>query len=254
MRALAGALELAHRSGRRLSYLWPTKPPGVECELSDLWKFTGGRALAPNQFLERFAETPHLSNDTKTWTDEERGRDTWLIWTSDVVELDGPDSEWRRNLADLRPSNAVEDQLGALRTQIQGRPYVGVQVRSSAATHEKTVQHSPLSWFERRMDEIVEKEPDTLFFLSCDTREGRERLSSRGHHVVSQDHNHRYNSKSASIAAVADLHMLAASQHLVGPYWSSFVDLAWDMAGRSMPREDSLRTWLPGDERPRLRK
>ncbi len=253
MRALAGAAELAERSGRVLSYVWPTRPPGVECVLTDLWRFPNGRPLSKEAFTRSYADVPTLSHDTSTWTDDERARKVWLVWTSEVMRFDGAEFEWRRRLATLEPSDAVDARLRALRAQLDGRTYIGVQVRSSPLTHEKTLTHSPVEWFETRMDQLAALYNDPVFFLSCDTVEARQRLTSLGHVVVTQHHDFPYNSRDASIAAVADLHMLAGSQHLVGPYWSSFVDLAWDMAGRGITREDSLRTWEPGDERPRRR-
>jgi hypothetical protein len=55
-----------------------------------------------------------------------------------------------------------------------------------------------------------------------------------------------YNSLPGLRAAVADLYLLASSAYIVGPYLSSFVELAWILGGKSQVLENSIHRFEPG--------
>ena len=46
--------------------------------------------------------------------------------------------------------------------------------------------------------------------------------------------------------AVIDLYLLSQSSHILGPYLSSFVELAWVLGKRRQTLENSVHTFQPG--------
>jgi hypothetical protein len=90
------------------------------------------------------------------------------------------------------------------------------------------------------MNEILREEPQTHFFLSCDDAVAERLICRAVPNVTTQTGTGAFNSTEGVRDSVADLYLLAASTHLVGPYLSSFVELAWILGGKTQVMENSV--------------
>lgn len=108
---------------------------------------------------------------------------------------------------------------------------VGVHIRRT--DNEKAIDASPTKLFVEKMHEVLKHNPRTTFFLATDSYEEQEFLIgkfpgrirfycksslNRGQEKVIQD-------------ALVDLCCLSRCRKLIGSYWSSFTDTAWQMNG-----------------------
>ena len=168
----------------------------------------------------------------------------WVIHGASALHGDGREPAWESRLQELTPVPAIDDQVQRTRTLLP-QTYVGVQIRASPASHSLTLEASPASWFIARMGELVRADPQTHFFLSCDDRATERQVRETIPNVTTQAAKGGYNTVDGVRAAVADLYLLAGSTHLLGRSWSSFVDLAWLLGGKSQVLENSVHRYDP---------
>jgi len=248
VRALLSAQELARVENRDLYYVWSTDEY-FGPRMDELWHFQGGtsvsrlvsRALIP---LARYRPpkgvqvTPALRR-AHLWQIQSHGLPiTWqdLAWTQDGVDT-GP-RPWTELLRELTPVDEIADQVRSIYdTHLRGRPYVGVQVRTHAVSHAKTIESSPVEWFANRMRQIRADHPDVPFFLSCDTPEAQEQLASEFDGCVFLTDKGGYNTTTGVRSGLVDLYLLASSQHLIGASFSSFVEMAVFLCDGVVPFE-----------------
>ena len=124
-----------------------------------------------------------------------------------------------------------------------GRPYVGIQVRTHAVSHAKTIESSPVEWFANRMRQIRADYPDVPFFLSCDTPEAQEQLAGEFDGCVFLTDKGGYNTVKGVRSGLIDLYLLASSQHLIGASFSSFVEMAVFLCDGVVPFERPTSPW-----------
>lgn len=245
LRAVLGAKSLADLEGRGLAYVWPTGPE-FGPRLTDLWDFRA--PVIPRALSRSLAPIWPYRDHTLDWIDDERRAERiWQIRTPHALALPAAAVPWEEQLRGLRPDQEVAERVVRIFDQhLRGRPYVGVMVRTHARSHAKTLQTSPVEWFVERMHQIRAAEPDIGFFVSCDTHEASAHICSVVPGTVTQTDKGEYNSVSGVRAAVADLYLLASSGMLLGPHWSSFVEVADALAAGKVPSETPMETRHPG--------
>ena len=131
-------------------------------------------------------------------------------------------------LAALRPRPALQQRVEQLRAAF-GWHTVGVHIRRT--DHRVAIEASPVGAFLAAMDRELTERPDTAFFLATDDEEVKSRLCSRyaGRIVVQPIAENRRDSLAGMESAVVDLWTLAATQKILGSYWSSFTDTAAEL-------------------------
>jgi hypothetical protein len=240
VRAVLGAHSLAEVEQRQLLYVWPT---GTEFgpRFADLWQFRAptlprmvSRALAP--------AWPYRDHTLEWLTDERRSDLVWQIRSSHALELPPGAVPWGERLRTLRPSAPVADRVSRFYTEnLQGRPYVGVMIRAHQRSHERTLESSPVEWFVERMRGLSRDFPGVEFFISCDVAEVAQHVVATVPGAVTQVDKGPYNSVRGVQAAVADLYLLASAGYILGPHWSSFVDMAEHLAGGILTMESPAK-------------
>ena len=240
VRSLLGARELCERHGWRFSYTWDDHSAALSAELDDLWEQDFERTSRTAATLRRLPRRDFLSGDQRTWpsgTEERR----WIdLKTGDyIVDRDGERLDWGKQLRALRPSAAVAQRLRSASDEMGTQEYVGVMIRAHEASHPKTKEFSPVSWYERRMRERLEARPSLRFHLSCDVPEVAEALVAQFPSAMTQQDKGGYNTTVGTQAAVADVYMLAASSGILRPFWSSFTTMSSELADRALLLEDS---------------
>ena len=96
------------------------------------------------------------------------------------------------------------------------------------------MQHSTPDGFRRAMWRAIQQHPEARFFLATDDAALKaELLSEFGERIVTQQTEVRRDTVEGMRDAVVDLWCLAATQRIIGSYWSSFTDIAAELGGIS---------------------
>ena len=241
IRVVLGAKMLADSEGRNFYYVWPTGSK-FGPKLTDLWHFDGKPI---NQYLSKALSVkyPYL-DESLDWLDESR-RSSWIwqIRTGHALHLPAGVRSWQQEFRSLQPVDEVNDRVqDCFGSELAERPYVGVMIRAHSAAHTKTIEHSPIEWYTDRMRAIRQSNPGVQFFVSCDVPEVATRVSDELGGCHSLINKGEYNTVSGVQSAVADLYLLASSSYLLGPHYSSFVELAQYLAGPGLLLETSMKT------------
>ncbi|MBM6979700.1 MAG: hypothetical protein I3J03_08290 [Actinomyces succiniciruminis] len=238
VRALLSAKVLAEREGRELFYVWGTDRyfgPAMD----ELWHFDAGHRVP--RWASRAASPIHhfYGSGPTAITESMRREHLWQIRSGgQPVTWDDDMRPWTEDFRALTPVAEIAERVNRVfDDSLRGRRYVGVQVRSHTVSHAKTLQSSPVEWFEQRMRAARERFPDVCFYLSCDTAEAQERIRSRFDGCVALSDKGGYNTTEGVRSAIVDLYLLACSQHFIAPAYSSFPEMAVYLADHAMSFE-----------------
>ena len=240
MRVTLGASQYAAHRQLPFFYVWPTTPE-FEPLLTELWEWNGGTRIS--RALSRAAAklTGYVGSDLRDLD----SRRFIQVRTGDGLSLPRGAGDWRDDLRKLVPVPEIADVVTKLhREEFANLPYVGVQLRVHDVSHTRTKSSSPVEWFTDRMRLLLADRPDTRFFISCDTLEVKQQIlrdfPTASAHIVTA----RYNSTAAVRAAIVDLYLLASSSYMLGPQYSSFIEMAQFLADMKVPTDKP-------DERPK---
>ena len=244
LRVVLGAKSLAESEGREFYYVWPTGPR-FGPRLSDLWVYRG-RTLsrATSRLMAR--KWPYV-DESLTWLDDAKRRDRiWQLHTGSELLLPANARPWDEELRGLRPvpalAEAITDHFGR---HLSGAPYVGVMIRAHQVSHRRTREASPVEWFIARMHAIRASLPDVRFFVSCDVMDVQRRVLAEVPGSWALPDKGGYNTTDGVRASVVDLYLLACANHLIGPHFSSFVELAVYLSGKRLELETSAAASSP---------
>lgn len=227
LRVVLGSSILAGIEDRRLVYVWPTSPL-FEPSFSDLFDFHEGMSV-PRWLSRSLAwKWPYVDEKTSTWLTAAKRRElVWQIRTGSEIELPPGAPHWGERLRELTPAADIAARVRALfDSRLRDRPYVGVMIRAHAVSHQKTKDTSPVEWFIARMKEVREVTPDVTFYVCCDVPEVQQQISDQFGNCVSQSDKGGYNTTAGVKSAVVDLYLLACSQFMIAPHFSSFLHVA----------------------------
>ncbi|WP_460798513.1 O-fucosyltransferase family protein [Microbacterium sp. GXF0217] len=236
LRVALGALSLARATGRSFRYTWPTGRR-FGAELTDLWRFDERRISAARS---RLLSLKHPYRDhTLDWMDGAARERVWQIRTPHALRLPPTAEPWAAHLQRLELVSPLRERVLALHAQnLRGRPYVGVMVRTHAVSNAQTLEHSPVEWYISRMQEIATNR-DVSFFVSADTHEAQQKIQDAVPSTFAQQDKGGYNTRKALESSVVDLYLLAGAGHLLGPHYSSFPEVAQQLAGPGLRLETS---------------
>ena len=243
IRFTLSAEAIAAAEGRDFAYVWPTSSGLFEPAFTDLWDYPA-RRLAWGSVVPTLTEhRAHLSRH-RALTDLRAAKE-WVVLGSSVLHGDGREQSWETHLPCLTPVPAIQDRVELTRSRLPVH-YVGVQVRAAPTTHPTTLGASPVSWFVSRMGELVREDRQTHFFLSCDDPAAERQIAAAVPNVTTLPAKGAFNTVAGVQSSVADLYLLGGSAHLLGPYLSSFVELAWILGRKAQVLENSVHRFDPG--------
>lgn len=129
----------------------------------------------------------------------------------------------------FQPSALIESMLLPYQTRL--RHSVGVHIRR--ADNVQAIEFSPLSQFLNLMRQELERDPDTHFFVATDSKETFAEVKSEFGERVFEHAKASYerDDPAAIKDAAVDLYALSRTRRLIGSYWSSFTDTAWEISG-----------------------
>ncbi len=237
VRVTLGTLSLAEWAGRDFAYSWPIGTP-FGARMDELWRFEH-RTVSPLASRVLSWRHPYRGAELDWLGDASRDR-IWQIRTPHALHLPAGATAWGEQLRRLRPVDAVADRILDVHSRhLAGAPYVGVMVRAHAVSHAQTREHSPLEWYITRMTELARTRPKLRFFVSADTPEAQQSVMDAVPNVWAQTDKGAYNSREALQSSVVDLYLLASAGHILGPHFSSFPEMAAELAGGRVRLETS---------------
>lgn len=223
---------IAESENRNFYYYWPV---GSEfgARFDELWQYPAIQLTSPGP-------EPYLTqwSTSRTLLGPHRNDPILSLTGSQVVTGFGGEENWESKLRSLSPVPVISSAVAAVLQEI-GLDFVGVQVRASQTTHERTLQLSPVSWFIHRMIEVRADFPKTSFFLSCDNPIAQKEIQSSVPGVFAANKSIGNNTRDTLIEAVIDLFILSRSKYLIGPVSSSFIHLARALSNYSQDFETS---------------
>jgi len=128
------------------------------------------------------------------------------------------------------PTPALQERIDAFTSRF-GKHCVGVHIRRT--DNAVSMGKSTTEQFIALMQKELESDPETIFFLATDDKkeEALLRETFPGKILSNQTRSLDRNSEDGIHDALLDLYCLAATDKLIGSYWSSFTDIAADMHG-----------------------
>ena len=235
IRVLLSCEQLARRDRCEFMYFWPRERK-FNGDIEDYWVYDE-RRLGVAEYL--FIRLRTRSVDSYSGlVPVEAGQ---LLYKSQqpITGLDGSQG-WQAAFSRLVPRDSIQSAVREFyETYLAGKAYVGVSVRSNRSVHPRTAEASPVEWYVLRLQELAAMFPGIRFFLSCDDRRVEAYLRSAVPNVVHLRKTGRHNSPRGVFEAIVDTYLLSMASHIVGPYWSSFVDLAVACAAPGVSFENS---------------
>lgn len=137
-----------------------------------------------------------------------------------------------RMLPWFMPSAQVEAEIAPLAAEFSGR-MIGLHIRRT--DNLRSIDVSPTSLFIRRIEQLLEEEPATRFFLATDSMVERDLLLSAfgfERFVVPA-----YTPGRKTVAdirrALAEMYLLSRCDFVIGSFWSSFSKVAASLGGKT---------------------
>lgn len=238
MRVINSARLLAEKRKEKLIVLWYACPE-LNCSFEDLFLPVKGLTMLnirslkdPRKLFYQFLSRQRFGNDDilNNKTDGVLHEDFYRSLKNPVYiftwEHFYPSSDYSIYI----PTAPLQKRIDAMTASFQGR-CVGVHIRRTDNT--VSMGKSTTEQFIALMNKELEHYPETTFFLATDdmAEEALLRKTFPGRIISNESRTLERSSPAGMHDALLDLYCLAATQKLIGSYWSSFTDIAADMGG-----------------------
>ncbi len=102
---------------------------------------------------------------------------------------------------------------------------IGVHIRRT--DNIVSIQESPTELFIQRMQEEINRQPDTRFYLATDSEQDKQRLvETFGSHLITSPHKADRNSREGIENALVEMYALSHTRHILGSAKSSYSETA----------------------------
>jgi hypothetical protein len=238
VRVTLGAARYARYVNAPFLYVWPTTSH-FEPRMGELWEWRHGTSIPRSTSRTLGLFTGYTGNDLTS----PQCRTILQIRTGGELQLPEAAGDWRADLRHLRPVPEVAEAVNSIHVSEFGdSPYVGIQIRAHAVSHQRTKATSPVSWFVDKMRHTLSERPDSRFYISCDVPELKHELLRAFPSATANLTSARYNSREAVRAAIVDLYLLSSSSYMIGPTGSSFIELAQFLSNMRVPTDKPEQT------------
>lgn len=234
------AWELSRRRNEKLIVLWYLCPE-LNCAFEDLFrpvtepgiKIINIRSLRdPRKLYYQLTASQRFGNDDilNNKTDGVLHEDFFASLKKRVYLFTWEHFYPSRDYHFYVPTAALQARIDAFTADFAPR-CVGVHIRRT--DNAVSMGKSTTEQFVAEMERELAAHPETRFFLATDDQSEEDFLRSRfpGRILSNQHRTIDRNSVAGMHDALLDLYCLAASDKLIGSYWSSFTDIAADMRG-----------------------
>ncbi|KAA6344927.1 hypothetical protein EZS27_007480 [termite gut metagenome] len=127
------------------------------------------------------------------------------------------------------PKDWIQQRIGE-RYNFFNKHTVGVHIRR--ADNVLSISQSPTELFINRMNDEIQRQPETLFYLATDSQEEKVRLRSVfGKRVITLDGEISRTTLAGIENAVVDLFLLSKTDRIIGSSHSSYTEMAAELSG-----------------------
>jgi len=244
MRAISAAHWLAKELDQELKVTW-TPYRGLNCLYTDLFTHGGEfhlRERPRDLFHESrlfsyyfkvkalgYSKSLQLITTDKLGQDQVeslRGRQRILI--ASPHQFYGAD----KPLFGFRPREEISERIEATTGKFRDNT-IGVHIRRG--DHAISASTSTTLKFVEMMKGYLERDPDTLFFLSTDSATEERRLREEfGERIIANEKELSRNSRQGIADALLDLFCLSRTGKIIGSFYSSFSEVAARLGGIPM--------------------
>jgi len=238
MRVINSAWELAKRRKEKMLVLWYLCPE-LNCPFESLFRpveeirVINIRSLKdPRKLFYQLTAKQRFGNDDilNNKTDGVLHEDFYQNLKSSVYLFTWEHFYPSNDYHFFVPAQDLQKKIDAM-TASFGERCVGVHIRrtDNAVSMGKSTTEQFLSLMEQELQAF----PETHFFLATDDKKEEALLRSTfpGKIISNENRTLDRNSVEGMHDALLDLYCLAATDKLIGSYWSSFTDIAADMRG-----------------------
>lgn len=242
MRAVDSAIALAEKFDKKLNVIWLLTYE-CNCKFQDLFivpkkinKLIQFKAVKP---LGVFYKASHLyySYYKHYHCFDQKGIEARIDQKEDLEELSMHNNVFISTFSQFYASPPLfksfvpRKHLQEIINTYEVKNMIGVHIRR--IENIQSVTYSPLERFVECMNEEIKRDNDIKFFVSTDDFKVEEYLRNLFKHRILTHRKKSLdrNSKLGIQDALIDLYCLANCSKLIGSYWSSFTDTAWQING-----------------------
>lgn len=244
MRVISSAVVLAKCLNTRLKIIWMCSPD-INCRFSDLFKTNSigfdvyeiNHVTKLHKALLRLVElvlrltlffkmaiSETLTADFNVMQfigEAKKKKHTYVRTNKKLISEEGM-------LNIFKPADDIWDIVKSYKSN--GRQ-VGVHIRRT--DNVKAIELSPNSLFIEKMNEEKAKDNNVKFFVATDDKSVFDEIKGIFGDAVIEHKKDSYsrNDPQAIKDAMVDLYTLSECDKLIGSYWSSFTDIAWEIRG-----------------------
>jgi hypothetical protein len=242
MRAMDSALSLCYASKIKLRVYW-VKESGLNCPFYELFKpikgvdvidsekipfiFLKGAKLnlyLPEIFRKTlkidYFDSEYMSLVKKKRYDVRQFTNNWLTLISSYSRFYPTNTMFKL----FSPIDILKEKIH-LETIDFNDYTIGVHIRRT--DNRESIDHSPLELFEESMDNEIDRESNTNFYLATDCMQTKEYLKNKyGDKLRTNFMEVRRDTKEGVQQALVEMYSLARTKKVFGSYHSSFSDTA----------------------------
>ncbi len=247
MRAIDSALALARTTKRVVEVIW-VKDKLMNCKFGDLFMpienvIITERSCMPIRYkegkitnlfipslLRKVSKEHHIPKSKASFmTDHKtdfqpyiKGKRTSIVSNSQFHLNPTP-------YAQFKPVDKIKDLIRE-ETISFDKHTIGIHIRRS--DNQISIDHSPLSLFEEKIEKELYKNSEVRFYLASDCQETKQYILKKyPNKIITNTSNVSRNSKEDIERAVTELYALSKTQKVYGSYWSSFSETACRLSG-----------------------
>ena len=129
----------------------------------------------------------------------------------------------------FRPNHIVMQRVKALEVSL-GENRIGLHIRRS--DNLQSIKHSPDYLFQSKIDEILNADPTTKFYLASDNEETKSMFRNKYPGIIFTSASPAVrNSKEGIIDAVVEMTILSRTRQIFGSFYSSYSEAAATLGG-----------------------
>lgn len=134
----------------------------------------------------------------------------------------------------FEPHNRYVEKVNEIMESAGNRKIYGIHIRRS--DNEQSIKHSPIKLFVEAIQEELDKNPYSLFYLASDDKECKQKIKSQFMDAIITQSDVEFvrNSKEGIECALLDLMALSRCEKIYGSYYSSFSEVAAKWGGTKL--------------------
>lgn len=247
MRAINSAIVLAKKRGEKLKVIWNVNPE-LGCPFEELFEKTDAFSVLnihskwnPRKLFYQFTRRRIGNEDIRANRDEHGLTDEYVSTLTGPLYIATEEHFFEcHDYSAFTPTGELQERIDKLTSSFAAHN-VGVHIRRT--DNKPAIGKSSTQAFIDSMNKELEEHPNTMFFLATDDYTEEENLRNifPGRILSNENRDLSRDSVNGIKDALLDLMCLAATDKIIGSYFSSFTDIAadWNRIPKCVAGEDS---------------